>query len=94
MQDGEVRYYIDGKDENSGNWLRFINCARTEAEQNLVAYQYRNDIYYRLIEEILFAIKQIVFCNSIHHLKHVYVKVYLVTKFCTVQGVSKKLFDV
>ena len=47
MQDGEVRYYIDGKDEKSGNWLRFINCARTEAEQNLVAYQYRNDIYYR-----------------------------------------------
>ena len=47
MRDGEICYYIDGKDEDMGNWLRFINCARKESEQNLVAYQYHNDIYYR-----------------------------------------------
>lgn len=47
MRDGEICYYIDGKDEAAGNWLRFINCARAEKEQNLVAYQYHNDIFYR-----------------------------------------------
>ena len=88
MQDGEVRYYIDGKDEDSGNWLRFINCARTEAEQNLVAYQYRNDIYYRLIGAILFSSKETVFCNSLHRMKHVYLKVYLFPKFCTVHEIN------
>eukprot|EP00794_Sanderia_malayensis_P019464 gene19464-21387_t len=52
MRDGDVHYYIDGKDENVGNWLRFINCARNEVEQNLVAYQYYNEIYYRAYKKI------------------------------------------
>ncbi|XP_065050970.1 zinc finger protein 678-like isoform X2 [Rhopilema esculentum] len=52
MRDGEICYYIDGKDESIGNWLRFINCARTESEQNLVAYQYHNDIYYRVYKNV------------------------------------------
>ncbi len=47
MKGGEVQFYFDGKDENIGNWLRFINCARAENEQNLIAYQYLNQIYYR-----------------------------------------------
>ena len=34
------------------NWMRYVNCARNEAEQNLIAYQYRGQIYYRSIKEI------------------------------------------
>ena len=32
--------------------MRFINCARYEEEQNLVAFQYHKNIYYRTIQHI------------------------------------------
>ena len=31
---------------------RYINCSRTEAEQNLIAYQYYGEIYYRAFRHI------------------------------------------
>jgi len=46
MKDGRVAYYVIGKDEDHGNWMRYINCSRVEVEQNLVAYQYHRHIYY------------------------------------------------
>uniref|UniRef100_A0A7M5V2D1 Uncharacterized protein n=2 Tax=Clytia hemisphaerica TaxID=252671 RepID=A0A7M5V2D1_9CNID len=52
MKEGRVVYYVNGKDEKYGNWLRYINCSRTEAEQNLVAFQYHGQIYYRAYKEI------------------------------------------
>ncbi|XP_006877079.1 PREDICTED: histone-lysine N-methyltransferase PRDM9-like [Chrysochloris asiatica] len=39
--------YVDGKDEAQANWMRYVNCARDEEEQNLVAFQYHRQIYYR-----------------------------------------------
>ena len=52
MKEGRVVYYVNGKDEKYGNWLRYINCSRTESEQNLVAFQYHSQIYYRAYKEI------------------------------------------
>ena len=52
MKEGRVVYYINGKDERYGNWLRYINCSRTEKEQNLVAFQYHSQIYYRAYKDI------------------------------------------
>ena len=43
---------MDGKDQTKGNWMRFINCARHEEEQNLVAFQYHGSIYYRAYKAI------------------------------------------
>ena len=37
---------MDGSDPSCSNWLRFINCARNEEEQNMEAYQYHGEIYY------------------------------------------------
>ena len=51
-REGEKAYYIDGKDPTSSNWLRFINCARIEEEQNMVAFQYRGQIFYRTFKHI------------------------------------------
>ncbi|XP_044291233.1 histone-lysine N-methyltransferase PRDM9-like [Varanus komodoensis] len=45
--------YIDGKDETNSNWMRYVNCARNEEEQNLVAFQYHGKIYYRVCKIIL-----------------------------------------
>ena len=44
---GRTVWYIDGADLNRANWLRFVNCARNEDEQNLFAFQFRGRIYYR-----------------------------------------------
>ena len=52
MKEGRVVYYVNGKDERYGNWLRYINCSRTEKEQNLVAFQYHSQIYYRAYKDI------------------------------------------
>ena len=52
MKEGRVVYYVNGKDEHYGNWLRYINCSRTEKEQNLVAFQYHSQIYYRAYKDV------------------------------------------
>lgn len=44
--------YIDGRLEESANWMRYVNCARNIQEQNLQAFQYRGGIYYRTIKVI------------------------------------------
>ena len=33
--------------------MRFVNCSRREDEQNLVAFQFRGEIYYRTYKTIL-----------------------------------------
>ena len=49
---GAKPYWIDGQDTAHSNWMRFVNCARDEAEQNVAAYQHRGNIYYRTIKDI------------------------------------------
>ncbi|KAM4875941.1 histone-lysine N-methyltransferase PRDM9-like [Thomomys bottae] len=39
--------YVDGKDKSQANWMRYVNCARYDEEQNLVAFQYHRQIFYR-----------------------------------------------
>ncbi|XP_072542771.1 uncharacterized protein [Salminus brasiliensis] len=39
--------YIDAKRETHANWMRYVNCARNDEEQNLVAFQHRGRILYR-----------------------------------------------
>lgn len=45
-------YFIDGHDPAHSNWMRFVNCARNEDEQNMVAFQYHACIYYRTFKNI------------------------------------------
>ena len=49
---GKRSYYIDGRSDKQSNWLRFINCARNVDEQNLIAFQYHGNIYYRSFKHI------------------------------------------
>ncbi|XP_062857000.1 histone-lysine N-methyltransferase PRDM7-like [Trichomycterus rosablanca] len=39
--------YVDGRSEQHGNWMRYVNCARHAEEQNLVAFQYGGGILQR-----------------------------------------------
>ncbi len=43
---------IDGKCDEGSCWLKFVNCARNEEEQNFVAFQYHGNIYYRSFKDI------------------------------------------
>ncbi|KAF0299580.1 putative histone-lysine N-methyltransferase PRDM7 [Amphibalanus amphitrite] len=42
-----VHHLVNAEDPSCSNWLRRVNCARSEEEQNLVAFQYRGQIYFR-----------------------------------------------
>ncbi|KAM9486950.1 uncharacterized protein Hap1MRO34_006835 isoform 1-T1 [Clarias gariepinus] len=44
--------YIDATRETESNWMRYVNCARNNKEQNLVAFQYRGGILYRCCRPI------------------------------------------
>lgn len=48
----KIAYYIDGYKEIYSNWMRYVNCARHEDEQNVLAYQYKGEIYYRTFKKI------------------------------------------
>ncbi|XP_073966165.1 uncharacterized protein [Choristoneura fumiferana] len=45
-------HVIDARDDNASNWMRYVNCSRHVSEQNLVAYQYQGQLYYRTIKVI------------------------------------------
>ncbi|XP_045461423.1 zinc finger protein 98-like [Harmonia axyridis] len=49
LSDGRL---VDAADEKFSNWMRFINCARHFEEQNVVAFQYRSNLYYRTCRDI------------------------------------------
>lgn len=36
----------------NSNWMRFVNCARHESEQNLMAFQYKGELYYRTVKPV------------------------------------------
>jgi hypothetical protein len=42
-----VHHYVNAGDPSRSNWLRLVNCARFEHEQNLIAFQYKGQMYYR-----------------------------------------------
>ncbi|XP_047670605.1 piggyBac transposable element-derived protein 4-like [Tachysurus fulvidraco] len=44
--------YIDAKREMHANWMRYVNCARNEGEQNLMAFRYQGEILYRCCRAI------------------------------------------
>ncbi|KAI4898148.1 hypothetical protein NFI96_023060, partial [Prochilodus magdalenae] len=44
---GQDEEYIDAKKETHANWMRYVNCARNDEEQNLVAFQHQGGILYR-----------------------------------------------
>lgn len=44
--------YFETSDENKCNWMMFVRPAESYAEQNMVAYQYGQDIYFSVTKNI------------------------------------------
>lgn len=49
---GQLQNFIDGYDVHRSNWMRYVNPARSLAEQNLVACQNSQDIYFYTIRPV------------------------------------------
>ncbi|XP_062618847.1 zinc finger protein 708-like isoform X1 [Saccostrea cucullata] len=49
---GHPSHFVNAFKEPFSNWMRYVNCARSESEQNLVAFQYKGQIYYRSFKDI------------------------------------------
>jgi len=52
-KEGKPSHFVDAEDKTTSNWMRYVNCANTEDQQNLVAFQYKGGIYYRSFKSIL-----------------------------------------
>ncbi|XP_022088906.1 PR domain zinc finger protein 14-like [Acanthaster planci] len=51
FHDGKLSHFVDGRN-GASNWLCFVNCARHSQEQNLVATQNGEYIYYEACKDI------------------------------------------
>lgn len=49
---GELHNFIDGYNLHKSNWMRYVNPARSMAEQNLVACQNNGEIYFYTIRPV------------------------------------------
>ncbi len=51
-RDGEITHYIDGYNLDTSSWLRFINCARNSAEENVLVAECKGKIYYLTYKDV------------------------------------------
>ncbi|XP_078367856.1 putative histone-lysine N-methyltransferase PRDM6 isoform X3 [Oculina patagonica] len=65
-KDGRLLYYLDATDEATSSWMRFIKCARHRNEQNLFAFQYCGNIYYRAFRDIPVGTELLVWYEDIY----------------------------
>ncbi|KAI7798874.1 putative PR domain zinc finger protein 1-like, partial [Triplophysa rosa] len=49
---GQLHHFIDGYDVQRSNWMRYVNPARSLAEQNLVACQNGQEIFFYTIQPV------------------------------------------
>ncbi|KAH3798529.1 hypothetical protein DPMN_152129 [Dreissena polymorpha] len=51
-KESKASHYVDAQDKSTSNWMRYVNCAMKEANQNLVAFQYKGGIYYCTLKQV------------------------------------------
>ncbi|KAH9379980.1 hypothetical protein HPB48_023024 [Haemaphysalis longicornis] len=47
VRGGGRSFLVDARPLDKSNWMRYVNCAPNEAEQNVVAFERAGAIYYR-----------------------------------------------
>ena len=44
--DGTAKYVVDAENPAQSNWMRYINCAKSEESQNFHPFQYLGEMFY------------------------------------------------
>ncbi|KAL5015172.1 hypothetical protein ScPMuIL_009442 [Solemya velum] len=52
LDTGDLLFIINATKPGTGNWMRYINCARFFEEQNIVSMQDGTEVYYRAMKDI------------------------------------------
>ncbi|KAH3819004.1 hypothetical protein DPMN_120734 [Dreissena polymorpha] len=51
-KDGNGSHFVDAQNKATSNWMRYVNCAMTDADRNLVGLQYKGGIYYCTLKPV------------------------------------------
>lgn len=52
IDSGPHKLFIDGKNENISNWLRYVNCARNAFEENTDTFNCGSKKFYYTIKDV------------------------------------------
>ncbi|CAK1592025.1 unnamed protein product [Parnassius mnemosyne] len=63
-ENNKPKHVVDAADGDRSNWMRYVNCSRNWNEQNLLAYQYKGQVYYRTIKRVPRFTELLVFYGS------------------------------
>ncbi|XP_077504962.1 PR domain zinc finger protein 14-like isoform X1 [Amblyomma americanum] len=63
FKDGEV-FLVDGRPLDRSNWMRYVNCAASPQEQNMVAFRRYGNKYYRTPKAVGAGEELLVWCGA------------------------------
>ncbi|KAH9504326.1 PR domain zinc finger protein 10 [Bulinus truncatus] len=78
LPDGSFKYF-ETRDENKCNWMMFVRPAKTFAEQNLVAYQYKDGIFFS-VSKLIESKQELKVWYAAHYAGHLGVKTLELTE--------------
>ena len=75
-----MTHLIDGK-HDANNWLKFVNCARYEREQNMFVIQEGNDVFFDVSSDISEGTELLVWYGD-SYLKYMGIPITMKEKIC------------
>ena len=84
FQDGELTHYVDGAGDQR-NWMKYVNCARHEGEQNLVLLQEEGELFYEVCMDIAEGSELLVWYGDTY-LKYMGIPITMKTKLTKIEN--------
>ncbi|KAJ7330631.1 PR domain zinc finger protein 14 [Desmophyllum pertusum] len=83
FQDGELTHYVDGAGDQR-NWMKYVNCARHDGEQNLVLVQDEGELFYEVSKDIAEGSELLVWYGDTY-LKYMGIPITMKTKLAKIE---------
>ena len=84
FQDGELTHYVDGAGDQR-NWMKYVNCARHDGEQNLVLVQEDGEVFYEVCKEVPEGCELLVWYGDTY-LKYMGIPITMKTKLSKIEN--------
>ena len=84
FQDGELTHYVDGAGDKR-NWMKYVNCARHDGEQNLVLVQEDGEVFYEVCKEVQEGCELLVWYGDTY-LKYMGIPITMKTKLSKIEN--------